>query len=187
MAIPLVGKQQHKEVFRLVVNPKIKILGLVHEPPEEIRYANNSITHMIETSGKAYPILGEQIMRTGRSKAIFLCGSFTLYRNDKTYRCYEATHIEVPWTRQVKEIHPVTKLETGLSHYEHLGNINICVQFDAKAPYASDNPVLWGFLYSTDNIRAGDIIADEFLVREVRLQYGIFVARFEYKVVRPNA
>lgn len=186
MAISLVGKQQHKETFRLVSNPKIKVLGLVHEPPEEIRYSNNSITHMVEVSGKAYDVTGKQIQNTGRSKAIYLCGSFTLYRNDKTFRCYEVTHPDQKWTRQVKVIHPVTNQPTGTMKYTELGRINICAQFDTKAPYASDNPVQWGYLYSTDEINAGDIIGD-FLVREVRKQYDIFVGRFEYNVVEPNA
>lgn len=185
MAITLVGKQQHKETFRLVSNPKIKVLGLVHEPPEEIRYSNNSITHMVEVSGKAYDVTGKQIQNTGRSKAIYLCGSFTLYRDDKTFRCYEATHLNQKWSRQEKVLHPVSKLPTGTFKYSDLGAINICAQFDTKAPYASDNPVIWGYLYSTDEIQAGDIIGD-FLVREVRKQYDIFVARFEYNVVTPN-
>ena len=186
MAIPLVGKQQHKETFRLVSNPKIKVLGLVHEPPEEIRYSNNSVTHMVEISGKAYDVTGKQIQNTGRSKVIYLCGSFTLYRNDKTFRCYEATHLAQPWHRQVKEIHPVTGLETGTMKYIELDKINICAQFDTKAPYASGNPVIWGYLYATDEVKAGDIVGD-FLIREVRKQYDIFVARYEYNVVKPNA
>lgn len=56
MAIALVNKQKHKEKFRLVDNPKITVLGLVHEPPEEIRYSSNAVARMVETSGKAYDV-----------------------------------------------------------------------------------------------------------------------------------
>ena len=96
MAIALVKKQPHKEKFRLVAKPSVVVLGLVHEPPEEIRYSSNSVVRMVEVSGKAYDITGQQIQGCGRSKMIYLCGSFLLYRHDRTYRCYEVTHYGVP-------------------------------------------------------------------------------------------
>lgn len=185
MAIPLINKQTHKEKFRLVSNPKILILGLVHEPPEEIRYSSSSIVRMIEVAGNAYDILGQQIMHTGRSKAIYLCGSFMLYRNDRTYRCYEVTHKALPWTRQQKKIHPVTGLETPELVYTSLGTVNVCVQFDTKPPFTSDNPTQFGYIYSTDELRAGDIVGD-YLIRETRKQYDMYTSRFEYLVVKPN-
>ena len=185
MAIALVKKQPHKEKFRLVAKPSVVVLGLVHEPPEEIRYSSNSVVRMVEVSGKAYDITGQQIQGCGRSKMIYLCGSFLLYRHDRTYRCYEVTHYGVPWTRQKKKKHPVTGLETPELVYGKLGKINICVQFDTKPPFSSDNPTQFGYIYSTDELVAGDIV-DDMLIRETRKQYDIFVSRFEYKVVSPN-
>lgn len=185
MAIALINKQKHKEKFRLVSNPKIVVLGLVHEPPEEIRYSSNSVIRMVEVAGNAYDILGQQIQSVGRSKIIYLCGSFMLYRNDKTYRCYEVTHQGLQWTRQKKKIHPVTKLETGEFVYEEIGKVNICIQFDTKPPFSSDNPTQFGYIYSTDELKAGDIVG-EFLIRETRKQYDMYTCRFEYQVVQPN-
>ena len=69
--------------------------------------------------------------------------------------------------------------------YEELGKINICVQFDTKPPFTSENPTQFGYIYSTDELVAGDIV-DDMLIRETRKQYDIFVSRFEYKVVSPN-
>ena len=185
MAIALVNKQKHKEKFRLVDNPKITVLGLVHEPPEEIRYSSNAVARMVETSGKAYDVKGKQIQGVGRSKVIFLCGSFMLYRNDRTYGCYEANHFAEPWSRQVKVKHPVTGLDSGESVYVELGKVNICVQFDTKPPFTSDNPTQLGYIYSTDEFIAGDIVGD-YLIRETRMVNGLYTSRFEYKTVTAN-
>lgn len=184
MAIALVNKQKHKEKFRLVENPKIIVLGLVHEPPEEIRYSANT-SRMFESSGKSVDLCGKQIQGTGRSKVVYLCGSFVRYRNDRTYCCYEANELGLKWSRQVKDKHPVTGLETGTSSYSNLGNINVNIIFDTKAPYLTENPTQFGYIYSTDELIAGDIVGD-FLIRETRKVNGLYYSRFEYKVVKPN-
>lgn len=181
MAIALVNKQPHKELFRLVSNPKIAILGLLHEPPEEIRYGATPL-RMIEVSGLAPNLVGKQIKHTGKSQAIYLCGSFQLLRDDVTYRCYEATHKNIPWKRQIKKIHPVTKLETGELDFVDLGLINITVQFDAQAPRGNENPTQGGYIYSTDEIQPADVIG-KYYIREVRKQYELYTCRFEYEVI----
>lgn len=181
MAITLVNKQPHKERFRLVAKPKISVLCLVHEPPEEIRYGATPL-RMVEVSGNAPNLLGQQIIHTGASKVIYLCGSFMLLRNDKTYRCYEVTH-KLNWKSQIQEIHPVTKLPSGKLVFEDKGLINVCIQFDSSPPYMTDNPTQLGYIYSTDPLRPSDVVG-EFLIREVRKQYDLYVARFEYEVIK---
>lgn len=181
MAIALVDKTSHKEKFRIVDNSKLVVLGLVHEPPEEIRYGATPV-RMVEVSGKAPSLVCRQIQSVGFSKTIYLCGSFMLLRDDKTYRCYEATHKNQKWVRQIKEVHQVTGLATGKLKYTDLGLINITVQFDSSPPYTSDNPTQFGYIFSTDELKPSDVVGD-FLIREVRKQYELWVARFEYKVI----
>ena len=48
MPINLTDKSRFKEKFRLVANPQIAIMGVVNEPPEEIRFSNNSVVRMLE-------------------------------------------------------------------------------------------------------------------------------------------
>lgn len=182
MAIALVNKQKFKEKFRIIGKPNLLVLALVHEPPKDIRYSNNSVIRMIEISGSALEVKGYQIQNVGRSKALYLMGSFMKYRHDKTYRAYEATHTDLPWTRQIKEIHPVTKLATGKMIYEDKGNINISVLWDAKAPYDDQNPNQFSTIYSTDLIQAADVVGP-FLIRQVKEDYGLYMARAEYKSV----
>ena len=79
----------------------------------------------------------------------------------------------------------MTKLETGEFTYEDMGEVNICIQFDTKPPFTSDNPAQFGYIYSTDELKAGDIVG-EFLIRETRKQYDIYTCRFEYQVVEPH-
>ena len=185
MAIPLVNKQKFKESFRLVENPKIIVLAMFHEPPKDIRYSNASSIRMIEIAGTAVEVQGKQIQSVGRSRAIYLMGSFMRYRDDKTYRGYEATHIDQPWYRQVREVHPVSGLETGKSVYDDLGKINICVIWDSKAPYDDMNPNQFSTIFSTDKLLAADVVGP-FLIREVKEDYGLYMARAEYKSVTVN-
>lgn len=182
MAIPLVNKQPHKEKFRLVENKKIAILALLHEPPEDIRYSNNSVVRLIETSGKAVNVQGKQIQSVGRSKAIYIMGSFMLYRDDRTYRAYEVTHKNQNWMRQETEKHPVTGLDTGRSIYTKMGEINISVLWDSKPPYDDMNPTQFSTIYSTDELKASDVVGP-FLIREVKRDYGLYIVRAEYKTV----
>lgn len=53
MAIQLINKQKFKETFRVVGNPKLRVLGLMHQPPEEIRYSNNMPIRMLEVDHDA--------------------------------------------------------------------------------------------------------------------------------------
>lgn len=181
MPIPLVNKKKHKEVFRLVENPKLKLFALVNEPPEEVRYSNNSIVRMIEVSGNAIDVKGKQIVSVSRSKALYLMGSFVLYREDKTYRAYEATHFYQTWLRLVQEIHPVTGLLTGKDTYETLKDVNIAILWDAKPPNQDDNPTQFLTIFSTDQFQPADIVGD-FLIRETRTDYGLYISRAEFKV-----
>lgn len=185
MSIPLVNKQKFKETFRVVDNPKLRILGLMHEPPEEIRYSNNMIIRMLEVSHNAINLVGKQIIHTGRSHAIYLIGSFVNLRNDRTYRCYEATHINQPWSRQSVQLHPVTKLPIGAAQYMTFGVVNVAVLHSAYPIKTDENPTQVATLISTDPIQPADIIGD-FLIREVRMEYGLYFANAHYKTVSPN-
>lgn len=182
MAIPLVNKQRFKETFRILGKPNLRILALVHEPPDDIRYSNNSVIRMIETAGNTLEVKGLQIQNVGRSKATYIMGSFLNYRDDRTYRAYEATHMGLEWKRQVKEKHPVTGLDTGKSVYVTLGTINISVLWDAKAPNDDKNPTQFSTIYSSDPIMEADIVGP-FLIRQVKEDYGLTMARAEYRSV----
>lgn len=182
MAIQLVNKQKFKEKFRILGKPNLLVLALVHEPPQDIRYSNNSVIRMIEIAGNAIEVKGYQIQNVGRSKATYLMGSFMNYRHDKTYRAFEVTHTEQEWTRQIQGKHPVSGLATGKSEYINLGKINISVLWDAKAPYDDKNPNQFSTIYSTDPIQESDIVGP-FLIRQVKEDYGLFMARAEYKSV----
>lgn len=182
MAIPLVNKQRFKEKFRILGQPNLLLLALVHEPPDDIRYSNNSVVRMIETAGNAIEVKGKQIQNVGREKATYIMGSFLKYRHDRTYRAFEVTHSDLPWSRQVKEVHKVTGLETGKSVYESFGNINISVLWDAKAPYDDKNPNQFSTIYSSDPIQEADIVGP-FLIRQVKEDYGLYMARAEYKSI----
>ena len=183
MAIPLINKQKHKETFRVVSNPALKLLALVHEPPQDIRYSNNSVVRMIEIAGTALNVQGKQIQNIGRAQAIYLMGSFMLYRDDRTYRAYEVTHKQQSWSRQEKEIHKVTGLETGKSKYLDLGKINISVLWDSKPANSDVNPTQFCTIYSTDELKAADVVGP-FLIREVKKDYGLWIARAEYETVK---
>ncbi|QHJ78648.1 MAG: hypothetical protein [Caudoviricetes sp.] len=180
MAIALLNKQPHKERFRIVGNERLMVLALVNEPPEDIKYSNNSVVRMIEISDKAIEVQGKQIQNTSRTKAIYLMGSFMLLREEKTYRAYEATHLNQRWSRQVSQVHPVSGLETGKLHYVELGKINLSVLWDAKASYDDVNPTMFLTIYSTDPLQAADIVGS-FLIRQVKKDYGLYVARAEYQ------
>lgn len=182
MAIELVNKQKFKEKFRILGKPNLLVLALVHEPPQDIRYSNNSVIRMIEISGNAIEVVGQQIQNVGQAKATYLMGSFMRYRHDKTYRAYEATHMDLQWTRQVQGKHPVTGLATGKSEYVNKGKINISVLWDSKAPYDDQNPNQFSTIYSSDPIQEADIVGP-FLIRQVKEDYGLYVARAEYKSV----
>lgn len=182
MPIALLNKNPHKERFRIVGNEKLIVLALVNEPPEDIKYSSNNVVRMIEISNTAIEVQGKQIQNTSATKAIYLMGSFMLRREDKTYRAYEATHMAQVWKRQIKEIHPVTKLETGNFKYESLGAINLSVLWDAKASYDDSNPTMFATIYSTDPISPADIVGS-FLIRQVKQDYGLYIARAEYKIV----
>lgn len=185
MATEIVNKQRFKEKFRVLDNPRKVVLGLMHEPPEEIRYSNNAVVRMLEVAHDAFNLEGKQIIHTGRSHAIYLMGSFVSLRNDKTYRCYEATHKNQLWSRQKQKIHAVTKLPTSEFVYEELGNINVAVLHNSNAIRVDDNPTQTAMLISTDLIMSADIVGN-FLIREVRLEYGLYFAQAEYKTVKPN-
>lgn len=182
MATQLINKQRFKERFRLKDNPRMVVLGLMHEPPEEIRYSNNMVIRMLEVAADAFDLKCKQIIHTGRSKAIYLVGSFVSLRDGKTYRCYEASHIAQPWTRQKQKIHPVTKMPMGEFTYEDLGLINIAVLHAANPIRLDENPTQSATLISTNPIMPADVIGD-FLIREVRIEYDLYFARAEYKTV----
>ena len=76
-------------------------------------------------------------------------------------------------------------METGKSIYENLGKINICVIWDSKAPYDDMNPNQFSTIFSTDKLLAADVVGP-FLIREVKEDYGLFMARAEYKSVTVN-
>lgn len=185
MAIQLINKQKFKETFRVVGNPKLRVLGLMHQPPEEIRYSNNMPIRMLEVAHDAFDVQGKQIVHTGKSKAVYLVGSFVSLRNDKTYRCYEATHLNQSWTRQVQEIHPVTKMSKGTFQYVELGPISVAVLHSSYPMKLDENPTQVASVISTHQLQTGDIVGD-FLIREVRVEYGLYFANAHYKTVTPN-
>ncbi|WGH24523.1 hypothetical protein EAb13_CDS0105 [Acinetobacter phage EAb13] len=185
MAISLTNKNPHKEKFRLVDNQKIAFLGLLAEPPEDIRYSNNNVVRLLEVSVKTIAIQGKQIKSTGLAGACYLVGSFSARRDSLTYRAFEVTHYDQQWTRQVRKKHPVTGLDTTEMYYQVIDNINISMMFDLSPVRYDDNPTQYATIRTTAEVQAGDIVGD-FLIRDVKLEYGLYCARAEYKTVKPN-
>lgn len=185
MAIQLINKTRFKERFRLVDNPKIVVLALLHEPPEEIRYANNLVIRMLEISHTAVSVEGKQIQDTGRSGAIFLVGSFLRLRDSKTYRAYEASHLGQDWSRQGEKVHPVTGLKTSTDKYSLIKKINITVLHSSSLMRQDMNPTQGATIISTDELLPADIVG-EFLIRETHKEYGLYFCQAEYKTVEPN-
>lgn len=185
MTINLTNKSKFNEKFRLVDNPNIVVMGVVNEPPEEIRYSNNSVVRMIEVSKRAVPIQGKQLKHTGLVGACYLIGSFLARRESLSYRAFEVTHYCQPWTRQIQKINPVTNLPSTEGKYQLLKHINICVLYDNNPVRYDENPTQYATIRSCDELKSGDIVGD-FLIRDVRVEYGLYCARAEYQTVVPN-
>jgi len=185
MAISLTNKNPHKEKFRLFDNQKVAFLGLLAEPPEDIRYSNNNVVRLLEVSSKIPDIQGQQIKSTGLTGACYLIGSFSARRESLTYRAFEVTHYKQQWTRQVRKKHPVTGLDTTEMYYQVLDNINISLMFDMSPVRYDDNPTQYATIRAAAELKAGDIVGD-FLIRDVKVEYGLYCARAEYQTVEPN-
>lgn len=185
MPIQLLNKTKFKEKFRLVDNPKIVVQGVVNEPPEEIRYSNNAVVRMLEVGHCAIDLQGKQIRHTGKVGACYLIGEFLARRESSSYRAFEVTHYNQLWTRQLVKNHPVTNLPTSEFTYQKQGDINVCVLYDNNPVRYDQNPTQYATLRSSDEIKAGDIVGD-FLIRDVRVEYGLYCARAEYQTVKPN-
>lgn len=185
MPINLTDKSKFKEKFRLVANPQIAIMGVVNEPPEEIRFSNNSVVRMLEVGKNAIDLQGKQIKHTGLTGACYLVGSFLARRESISYRAFEVTHYKQLWARQVSSINPVTRLATSELVYQKLGDINICITYDNQPMRYDSNPTQYATIRSCDKLESGDTVGD-FLIRDVRVEYGLYCARAEYQVVTPN-
>lgn len=185
MSINLVNKSLFKENFRLAENPRIIIRGVLNEPPQEVRYSNNSVVRMLEVGHNALNIEGKEVQQVGKSGAIFLIGSFLSYRDSKSYRAFEVTHFKQQWARQAQKTHPVTGLPVSALGYHRLKDINICVLYDSNPVRYDDNPTQYVTIRSVENLKPADIVGD-FLIREVKIEYGLYCARAEYNTVKPN-
>ncbi len=185
MAIELTNKHKFKEKFRLVSNPQIAVFGVVNEPPEEIRYSNNSVVRMFEVGVNAVDLQGKQIKHTGKVGACYLIGSFLARRESYSYRAFEVTHYNQMWTRQEQKKHPTSGMAMSGMEYTKLDDINVSVTYDNVPMRYDDNPTQYATMRSVDCLKAGDIIGD-FLVRDVRMEYGLYCARVEYQTVQPH-
>lgn len=185
MPIPLINKFKFKEKFRLVSNPQIAVMGVVNEPPEEIRFSNNSVVRMLEVSSRAIDLQGKQIKHTGLTGTCYLIGSFLGRRESISYRAFEVTHYKQLWARQKQKVNPVTNLAMPEMAYQKIDDINVCIVYDNQPMRYDENPTQYATLRSVDPIQSGDTIGD-FLVRDVRVEYGLYCARVEYKTVQPN-
>lgn len=185
MPIQLTNKTKFKEKFRLVDNSKIVIMGVVNEPPEEIRYSNNSVVRMLEVGSNAIPLQGKQIKHTGLTGTCYLIGSFLGRRESFSYRAFEVTHYDQLWTRQLQKTHPVTRLPMSELEYQKMGCINVSITYDNRPMQYDNNPTQYATIQSENELKSGDIVGD-FLIRDVRLEYGLYYARAEYQTVEPN-
>lgn len=185
MAIELVNKRKFNEIFRLVDNPQVAVFAVVNEPPDEIRYGNNPVIRMLEVSSSTIPLSGKQLRHTGKVGACYLLGSFLARRESFSYRAFEVTHYKQLWTRQIQEINPVTRLPSTVAKYQKIGDINISVMYDNNPMRYDNNPTQYATIRSSDCLNSGDIVGD-FLIRDVKIEYGLYCARAEYQTVEPN-
>lgn len=170
------NRQRFNQQFRLAENQKVIINGFFNEPPDEVRYSNNPI-RMLEVSRQSYPIMGKQIISSSPTKGRFLIGSFVTGHDCFIYRAYE-TNYQDDIIREVKGIHPVTKLEVKGSNLI-IADQHFRIEYASQAPVPDINPVKFGTIYSTEPLFSRDVIGD-FLVRNVTYENGLYIARVEY-------
>lgn len=177
------NRQRFNQVFRLADNTQIKINAFFNEPPNEVRYSSNPV-RMLEVHKNAYPIQGKQIISTTATKGRFLVGAFVVNSESYLYRCYEANY-HGKLIRAVATIHPVTHLPSKAAPTVVKEDLYVNVEYSVKDPQDDINPVKFATIRSTFPLLAMDTIGD-FLVRNVILENGLYVARVEYATLKES-
>lgn len=177
MTIPQRDRSRYNSKFRLKRKPMVSFLGFIGEPPTQVRNDTNP-PQVLEVGFGVQDLTGKLIQHCGDRKTLYLVGSFQDMLNRVNYRIYEVTAY-LTLKRDIIKTHPVTKHKTNNGIYQE----QVWVQeepVESKIEYGQ-NPVQEFKLRLDVEVRERDTIGN-YLVRNVFMENGLWVAQCEYKV-----